>query len=127
MGSERVSFTSMPRLLAHLLLSAALIFQGMGSACAYGTMAAGGDIATSADPASMAMMAMPCADMAGAQDFPGGHDPGQDCMQLCAMPARLPGMAFSVSPLLLPEPMALVPNASLADYTQAPPTPPPIA
>lgn len=117
----------MRRLLAHLLLSAALIFQGMGAACAYGTTAGDVDAAASADPASMAMMAMPCADMAGAQDSAGGHDPGQDCMQLCAMPARLPGMALSVSPLLLPEPLALFPNASLADYAQAPPTPPPIA
>ena len=111
----------MRRNLIHLLLSVALIFQGMGVVCAYGPMSdfmvmQGAMVGNMAS--AMAADSNPCSS---------GHIAGQDCMQSCAMPAELPRMVLVVEPLFLSDALALPPTVSLVDYVQVPPTPPPIA
>jgi hypothetical protein len=117
----------MRRILTHVLLSLALIFQGMGAACAYGSMPVGmGSLGQAADQ-GMAAMAMPCSEMAADAGSIDNHMAAQDCMQLCSMPAELPVMMLSVPPLLLRDTLALPTIVSLVQHTQVPPTPPPIA
>ena len=116
----------MRRLLAHLLLSAALIFQGMGAACATGPMPSDmGNPMTVA--AGMADASATCMTSHACPGCPGDHMSAQACMQSCGLPASVPSVAFSVPHV--PQGLALAPpsNVSLVDYLQAPPTPPPIA
>lgn len=116
----------MRRLLAHLLLSVALIFQGMGAVCAYGPIPA------ATDNSAMAMRGMTdaaqaCMDSHTCPGCPGDHMTAQTCMQSCSLPASIDRVAFFVPQVLLGDALARPPIASLVDYIQVPPTPPPIA
>jgi hypothetical protein len=117
----------MQRILFRILLSVALIFQGMGSACAYGSMSDGkGSQAQSADQ-SMTDMTTPCAEMNDGDRSGNAQAPHPDCMHLCSMAAGLPIMVLSVPPLLHRDNLAVSPIVSLIELVQIPPTPPPIA
>ena len=113
----------MVRLLAHLLLSVALIFQGLGTACAAGRM-------EMASQPGTGMASMHCSHQ---KDCPGCHSDKagvsltQDCMQLCSMPASLFSVILLVPPQLAHASLPLSPMTSLIERTQVPPTPPPIA
>lgn len=116
----------MRRVLAHLLLSVALIFQGMGSVCAYGPMPVG----TGGQPMAMQGMtdaAQGCTAMPMHAGNTGDHMTAQTCMQSCSLPANIHSVAFFVPHLLLGDALALPPSVSLVNYRQVPPTPPPIA
>ena len=113
----------MPRFLAHLLLSVALIFQGMGAACAAGRMEI-------ANQASTGMASMHCSHQKachGCQGGKAGSSVTQDCMQLCSMPASLFRVVLVVPPQLAHASLPLSPMTSLIERSQVPPTPPPIA
>jgi hypothetical protein len=114
----------MRRILFRVLLSVALIFQGMGSACGYGSMPAGmaAQIQAADHP-----MAISCADMQVESASGSTPLPHQDCMHLCSMAASLPIMVLTVPPLLLRDTLELTAAVSLVEYVQVPPTPPPIA
>ena len=116
----------MRRILAHILLSIALLFQGMGSVCAYGPMPVGsGD-----QPMAMHGMtgsAQGCMAIPMRIDNPADHMTAQTCMQSCGLPATIHSVAFFVPHLLLGDALALPPAVSLVEYRQVPPTPPPIA
>lgn len=116
----------MRRVLAHLLLSLTLIFQGMGSVCAYGPM----PVNSGNQP--MAMHGMTdtgrgCSGMPMQSGHPADHMTAQICMQSCSLPATIHCVAFFVPHLLLGDALALPPIVSLVEYRQVPPTPPPIA
>ena len=116
----------MRRLLTHLLLSVALIFQGLGGACAHGPM--------SPDMGSQTMGSLGMTDSAQAcmvlhacHGCPGNNMAAQTCMQSCGLPAGLPSVPFPMSHVSLVDALALPAKVSLLDYIQVPPTPPPIA
>jgi hypothetical protein len=116
----------MRRILAHLVLSIALIFQGMGSVCAYGPMPVGsGD--QSMVMHGMANSTQGCTAMPMHTGNPTDHMTAQTCMQSCSLPATIHSVAFFVPHLLLGDALALPPAVSLVEYRQVPPTPPPIA
>ena len=117
----------MSRILFRVLLSIALIFQGMGSACAYGSMPNGMEMQAQAPGQRTEAMAMPCAEMEADHGSRGTRLTHADCMHLCSMAAGLPIMVLAVPPLLLQDTLAMTPMVSLVEYVQVPPTPPPIA
>ena len=119
----------MRQMLVLFLLSAAVIFQGMGSVCACDPPMTDMGKQAMAGGHSMAMSHAdaPSQHSKGCTGRPDGYKPGNDCLDSCAMPAGLPGvMAFA--PRILPgEALLSPPKVSLMDFVQAPPTPPPIA
>ena len=120
-GPTRYPAGTMPRILAYLLLSLALVFQGMGTACASGRME------TFGSNGGAAGMAMHCAHQTACKGCANNRVVTQDCMQLCSMPASLLNIVLMVPPQLTPAnlPQPLV--SSLVERIQVPPTPPPIA
>lgn len=120
----------MSRLLAHLLLSFALIVQGIGVACAYGPMKVAAHApamasmidSTAGGMADHCNMPMPCPDCADEN-----HDTGNPgCLHISSL-STLDFQALSV-PQLARRDTHVVPAAvSLVDHRQVPPTPPPIA
>ena len=116
----------MRRLLTHLLLSVALIFQGMGAVCAYGPMPGTmGNVPMAMS--GMAVTAQACMTSHTCPGCPGDHMTAQTCMQSCSLPASIDRVAFFVPHVLSGATLAQPPIASLVDYVQVPPTPPPIA
>ena len=116
----------MRRVLAHLLLSVALIFQGMGSVCAYGPM----PVDRGDQPMAMHGMSDAshgCTAMPMRAGNPTDHMTAQTCMQSCSLPATIHSVAFFVPHLPLGDALALPPTVSLVEYRQVPPTPPPIS
>lgn len=105
----------MYRTFAHLLLSAILIFQGVGAVCADG--------AIKADMAKQAM-ADPCP---GCPACPEDSTSGSDCLKSCSLLAGLPGMPVLVQHVPPSDALVSVSRVSLVDFSQVPPTPPPIA
>ena len=116
----------MRRILAHLLLSVALIFQGMSSVCAYGPMPVGSGNQTMAMH-GMADTGQGCTAMLMRAGHPADHMAAQTCMQSCSLPATIQRVAFFVPHLPVGDALALPPAVSLVEYRQVPPTPPPIA
>lgn len=116
----------MPRVLAHLLLSLALVFQGMGVVCAYGPMPP--DMANSAATTHTMMgMSQACADSHPCPGCQDKHSTTHACTQNCSLPAGLPSVALFVPHLLLRDSLSLPTQVSLVERIQVPPTPPPIA
>lgn len=119
----------MRNILLHLLLSFALIFQGMAAACASG-MKAGetGSMVNSGQ--GMAMQADASADGCKAcLRCPDQHNIGHGsaCAPGCAAASAV--LAF---PTVVPQAgsggaLVPAPRRSLVDFLQPPPTPPPIA
>jgi hypothetical protein len=116
----------MRRLLAHFLLSVALIFQGVGLVCAYGPMPAA-TVKSAMAMQGMTDAAQACMTSHTCPGCPGDHMTAQTCMQSCSLPASIDRVAFFVPPVLLGDSLAQPPIVSLVDYIQTPPTPPPIA
>lgn len=112
----------MPRLLGQLLLSLALIFQGMGSACMAGVMPPdmAGQVAAQGDVLS-------CMDSQACPNCPGDHMTTRDCMQDCSLPAGMASAAHFMPRAALRDNNRPPPRVSLVDHHQVPPTPPPIA
>jgi len=119
----------MHRVIANLLLSLALIFQGLGAECANGASLAGmtGKAATAGQ--AMAMNATDQASDAcqGCPGCPDTRKSGDDCMHSCSLPAGLPGLASFSRQIAPSEGLLPSPRPSLVEFAQAPPTPPPIA
>ena len=116
----------MRRLLTHLLLSVALIFQGMGAVCAYGPMPGTmGNVPMAMS--GMADMAQACMASHTCPGCSGDHMTAQTCMQSCSLPASIDCVALFVPHALSGEALAQLPIASLIDFVQVPPTRPPIA
>lgn len=119
----------MRKTLFHILLSFALIFQGMGAACASGmTM---GDMGSTAHSASS--MAMP-ADAAsdgckGCVSCPDQqkHQHGSDCTPGCTVTSAVLPLRMLVAQVQPASNVVLTPGSSLVDYVRPPPTRPPIA
>jgi hypothetical protein len=116
----------MRRVLAYLLLSIAVVFQGMGAVCAYGPIPV-----TMGDHA-MVMHGMTdagqgCMSSGMRSGNPADHMTTQTCMQSCSLPANIHSVAFFVPHVLLGDAPSLPPTVSLVDHSQVPPTPPPIA
>ena len=119
----------MRKYLFHLLLSLALIIQGMGAACAKGPMMAGMGAAANANASATLAMAgdTDSTDCPGCPSCPDKHKHGNDCTPGCAMTAGVPPLR-AVTPQSLPATTVLLAlEPSLVDFLQAPPTPPPIA
>ena len=121
----------MSQLLARLLLSVALIVQGIGPACAGGSVMM--DMAQSASmtgdmtgPAKTAAPVKVCAH-ASCPGCPSGHPVGGDCLQSCGVPASLPCLIVFLPHTSPGNAWDGLPQVSLVDFIQAPPTPPPIA
>ena len=115
----------MRRILSHLLLGLALIFQGTGTVCAAGAMTA--NMGSHVQIAGMPDGIQACMDSQACPNCPGGHMATHDCMQNCSLPAGLTGVAYFMPPIPLGDALSLLPPVSLVDYRQVPPTPPPIA
>lgn len=116
----------MVRVLARLLLSVALVFQGMAGACASTPMSNGGHADMAAGPATMAAMDSKgdCAGCPACPDTPPQHG---SCMHACSMPVGLVSMVVFAPHVLPSQNVATVADASPGQSVQAPPTPPPIA
>lgn len=121
----------MARIFATLLLSLALMFQGMAVACAYGPMPT-----SNSGSGQHAMAGMDMAGMSGMEGCdssppcpgcPDGQTGTLGCMQLCTMSAGLGVLALSVPQVALPAALAGPSPATVAVYRQIPPIPPPIA
>ena len=124
----------MPRLIVHLLLSLALIVQGIGVACAYGPMPSTRSESQAHATASMpdsgsdemaehCAMPMPCPDCA---DDPGDNTGNQGCLHLSSL--SIPDFLTPSVPRITLRDTHLAPAAvSLVEHRQVPPTPPPIA
>lgn len=119
----------MRKMIFHLLLSFALIFQGMGPACAGGMKM--GDMGSVAKSSSgMAMKAGSTNDdCKGCTTCPDQqkHRHGSDCAPGCTMTSAVFPLRTVVPQVLLPSKIVLALEPSLVDFLQPPPTPPPIA
>lgn len=121
----------MVRIFATLVLSLALMFQGMAVACAYGPMPA-----PETKTGQHAMADMDMAGMSGMEGCdssppcpgcPDGQMSTLGCMQLCTMSAGLGVLALTVPQIASPAALAGPSPATVAVYRQIPPIPPPIA
>ena len=119
----------MSQLLARLVLSVALIVQGIGPACAGGSVMM--DMAQSAtmagDMTGPVKTAAPVCTHASCTGCPSGHPAGSDCLQSCGVPASLPCLIVFLPHAAPGNAWDGLPQASLVDFIQVPPTPPPIA
>ena len=119
----------MPQLLARLLLSFALIVQGIGPACAGGPVMT--DLAKPAaiagDTTAPAVTAANVCTNDQCTGCPVNHQAAGDCLQSCGLPASVPGLIVFLPHVSPGGTWALPPRVSLVDFIQAPPTPPPIA
>ncbi len=118
----------MHRMFVHFLLSAILIFQGVGAVCADGPTI---PYTTNQSTAASQGMTMTAASMEktcpGCPACPEDSKPGSDCLDNCSLPAGLPGMPALVRHVPSSDALVSVPRVSLVDFAQIPPTPPPIA
>ena len=116
----------MRKVLFHLLLSVALIFQGMGVACASGMKMgnmgsmASGDTGMHADAGSDG-----CKGCASCPDQQPQH--GSDCAPGCAAAFVVLSLRVAVPPGVVATVTAPAFKPALVDFLQPPPIPPPIA
>jgi len=120
----------MRKIFFHILLSCALIFQGMGAACASGmSMGNMGSTAANSTPG----MAMPADatsnDCKGCTTCPDQqkHRHSSDCAPGCTVTSAVLPLRMVVPQGLLASKVVRAPEPSLVDFLQPPPTPPPIA
>ena len=117
----------MLRLACHLLLSLALVFQGMAVACATG---GNGNKHVLGSASALTHGAQPCCNHCSASKAAQGKSDGRaagDCMHSCNMPAHFADFVLVVTPPLAPDALLAAPASSLLERAQVPPTPPPIA
>ena len=119
----------MHRVIANLLLSLALIFQGLGAVCANGASLAGvtRQAATAGQAVAMNVTDQASDSCQGCPGCPDTRKSGDDCVHSCSLPAELPGLASFSRPIAPSEGLQPAPRPSLVEFAQAPPTPPPIA
>lgn len=119
----------MRKIVFHVLLSFALIFQGMGVACASGMkMADKGSIADNSSGMAMQADSMNegCKGCATCPDQQ-KHQHTSDCATGCTVTSAVLPLRMVVLQGRLASKVVLAPEASLVAFLQPPPTPPPIA
>ncbi len=114
----------MRKILFHVVLSFALIFQGMGVACASGMKM--GDMGSTAKSASST--AMQAADCAGCTTCPDQqkHRHNGECTPGCTVTSAVLPLRMVVPQGLLASTVVVTLEPSLVDFLKPPPTPPPI-
>lgn len=114
----------MRKIFFHVLLSFALIFQGMGVACASGMKM--GDMGSTAKSASS--MAMQAGDCQGCMTCPDQqkHRHSGDCTPGCTVASAVLPLRMVVQQGLPASAAVVTLEPSLVDFLKPPPTPPPI-
>ena len=114
----------MRKTLFHVLVSLALIFQGMGVACASG-MKMGDMGSTAKSTSSMAMQADDCAGCTACPDQQ-KHRHSGECTPGCTVASAVLPLRMVVPQGLMASTVVVSLEPSLVDFLKPPPTPPPI-